>query len=157
MITCLWCKSEINNHSPSSLNVDGKDKGRDYTMKEMKSNEQLNKDGGDFDATEKISIISGFVSLIVPFFMKFRSVIKMSNIEWLTWVLALANVFSDLIIQILFPLLFLSSVSSLPDLDIQLPVVVNGIVLFVVDTFLHNFQSIHAFPERYLVACCRSQ
>jgi hypothetical protein len=22
---------------------------------------------------------------------------------------------------------------------------------------LHNFQSIHAFPERYLVACCRSQ
>jgi hypothetical protein len=56
----------MKNHSLSSLKVDGKDKGRDYTMKGMKNNKQLNKDGRGFDATVKILIIFVFVSLVVP-------------------------------------------------------------------------------------------
>jgi hypothetical protein len=76
----------MNNHSPSSLNVDGKDKGRDYSMKEMKemkgmkSNGQLNEYGGEFNGAEKISIFFEFVLSVISFFMKFRSVIKMLDI-----------------------------------------------------------------------------
>jgi hypothetical protein len=81
MMTYLWCKSEINNHSPSSLNVDEKDKGSDYTIKRMKSNRQLNKDDEYLDAFGKISIIFEFVLSFVLFFVKFKPVIKMSDIR----------------------------------------------------------------------------
>jgi hypothetical protein len=72
------------NHSPSSLKVDGQDKGRDCSMKGIKSNGQLTEDGEGFDGAEKISIRSqnlDFILSVVSFFMKFRLVIKMPDIE----------------------------------------------------------------------------
>jgi hypothetical protein len=79
-MTCLWCKSEKNISSPSSLNVDGKDKGCDYPLKGMKSHGQLNEDGRGMNTAETISLIFEFVSSVVPFFMKIRSMIKISDI-----------------------------------------------------------------------------
>jgi hypothetical protein len=50
-------------------------------MQGMKNNEQLNQDSGGFGVAEKITMIFEFVSSVVPFFVKFRSMIKMLDIK----------------------------------------------------------------------------
>jgi hypothetical protein len=101
--------------------------------------------GRSFDLDD-IAEIFGFVASAICYFLKVGDTIHMPNVPWPAWIHRLSDFFSGLIEAIL------SFLSTLPEIDQQTSVVLNGVVPFVLFPILWRyFRHNMAWPGLYLL------